>query len=97
MDIDTEFLYTAITRFGTVLFIVYAIGIMLNVYRYVMKMAAYHDARADALQLMHDRDDKEATRFAKFAESLDAEKIDFGKSPKTPMHQIVDLAKAIKK
>lgn len=91
-----DLIFTAITRFGTVLFIVYTIGVLLNVYRYVMRMAAYHEARAHALILASTHDEKHAKRFALMATVLAAEKIDFGKAPATPVEQLIELLKTAK-
>ena len=93
----SQLIITTITRFGTVLFIVYTVSILLNVYRYVMRLAAYYDARADALWLMQTFEDGHAKRYQMLVDALNAEKIDFGKPPTTPLQHVIDLAKSIKK
>jgi len=94
---ESQLILTNITRFGTILFIIYTVSILLNVYRYIMKMAAYYEARADALLLMDSYDDNSSARYKSFVESLNAESIDFGKNPSTPIQQVIDIAKAFKK
>ena len=94
---DSTLLLTNITRFGTILFIIYTVGVLLNVYRYLMRLAAYHEARADALILMHNYSTEDAERYQKFVDSLNAEKIDFGKEQKAPIAQVLEIAKAFKK
>ncbi len=53
-----------------------------------MRLAADHEARADALLLMHKYSNDDADRYKKFVESLSAEKIDFGKTPSTPVDTV---------
>ncbi|MGZ4963753.1 MAG: hypothetical protein ACXWIU_09565 [Limisphaerales bacterium] len=92
---DSQLVITTITRFGTILFIVFTISVFLHVYRYLMRLAAYTHARADALDLMANFSDADAKRFHQFAKALNAEQIDFGKTPNTPPEQIVELVKVI--
>ena len=91
-----DLIFTTITRFGTVLFIIYTVSVLLSVYRYIMRVAAYHEARAHALQLATLHDEKHVKRFAQIAIILAAEKIDFGKPPATPVEQLVELLKTVK-
>lgn len=91
-----ELVFTAITRFGTVLFTIYIISVLLNVFRYVMRIAAYYEARAQALSLTVVLNEKHATLFAELAATLSAEKIDFGNEPPTPTQQAIELLKVAK-
>jgi hypothetical protein len=100
MTIDNDqaqLLFTAITRFGTGLFTIYAISVLLNVFRYVMRLAAYYDARAQALLLATELGESKAKAFADYAAVLGAEKISFGKEPSTPLESAVDLLRAAKR
>jgi hypothetical protein len=94
-DQNIHLLYTAITRFGTVLFIIYTVSVLLNVFRYIMRLAAYHEARADAIILAMETGTLHAENFAEFVSSLNAEKIEFGKEPTTPLENAVELIKAV--
>jgi hypothetical protein len=89
-----QLLYTAITRFGTILFIIYIISVLLHVFRYVMRLAAYHDARAQALLLAVNLGVSKAKPFADYAAVLAAEKIPFGDEPSTPLESATELLKA---
>lgn len=91
---DTFLIYTNVTRFGTILFIIFTISILLNLFRYLMKLAAYHDARADALALTVRLNFSDAERFASFAKVLSAEKIEFVNT-KTPIDHAIETAKLI--
>ena len=88
--------WTAITRFGTILFIVYTISILLNLYRYTMRMSAYYESRAESLSLMTEFGDAEAKRFQMFVDALAAERVDFGKQPTTPIEQVMEAARSLR-
>src|SRR5580704_16474191 len=96
MDTNQQLIFTAITRFGTVVFIIYAVAVLLNVFRYVMKLAAYYEARAHALMLTKELGKDGTDALHKYAEILAAEKVDFGKEPSTPAENLIDLLKASK-
>ena len=71
-------------------------GVILNVVQYLMRMAAYNDARAQAHGLTVDHDDEFAARYDVFAKILAAESIDFGKAPSSLIEQLADGLKALK-
>jgi hypothetical protein len=45
---------TAITRTGAVLLLVFGAQVLINFYRYNLRLAAFYDSRADALELLGD-------------------------------------------
>ncbi len=68
--------------------------ILLNLYRYSMRAAAFADGRADALELSGD-DGHSSRHFREVAPVLAGEELDFGKGPQSPVDQLVDLAKGL--
>ena len=69
------------------------VGILVNLYRYNIRLAGYYDARADGLELIDLGVDE--TIFAKLVSSVSPEHYDFGKTPLSPAEHAVELAKTI--
>ena len=86
------FLSTSITRIGAVLLLVFGAQILISFYRYNLRLAAFYDARADAIELLADGpiDD-----LRPLVSSLSADQIDVGKVPKTVTQEIIELSEAI--
>jgi len=95
--VSNELLYVSITRFGTIAFLIFVVVVLLRVYQYLMRLAAYYDSRADALLLMAIGTEKHAELLVKFSGVLGADKIDFGPPVKTPVDSIADAIKSAKK
>lgn len=52
-EISIPFLIqTSVTRFGPMLIILFFVSILVNLYRYNIRLAAFYDARADAIEMM---------------------------------------------
>ena len=82
----------ATLRIGITVLLVFLVQILVGVYRYALRLAAFYDARADALLLLR----KDATVEVKIAEAsklLSAEKVSFGPEPKTPIENGMDALK----
>ena len=92
-----DLLYTSITRFGTLAFLVFVVVVLLRVYQYLMRLAAYYDSRADALELMVVGTKEQAELFLQFSTVLSADKIDFGPPVATPMESLAEVFKSAKK
>ncbi len=84
---------TNINRFGPLLIIMFMISILLALYKYDMRLSAYYHSRADALEMLEAGID--VANFDKLAASLSPEKYDFGKMPKSPADQAIELAKSV--
>lgn len=79
-EIDTVFVNTQISRIGVMAFLLFFVTILVNLYRYSMRMAAFYDSRADSLLLM-------------LAWGKDApDNFDFGKQAKNPLELSADVA-----
>jgi len=81
-----------ITRFGTMIIVSFLVGILSPLYRYNIRIAAFYDARADALDFL--RTSVRSNGFVRLAGSL-TPNMDFGKQPQTPIEQVIELARLI--
>ncbi len=83
---------TVTTRVGSVLILLFLVQILVSLYRYNIRLAAYYDARADGLELVTTGSSEQIESIVR---ALSPESIDFGKSPMSPATHAVDLAKEI--
>jgi hypothetical protein len=88
---------TQITRFGTLTVILFLVTIFVTMYRYTVRLAAYYDARADALLLTlrspEARFDLE--EYMRAVRALTPDAYDFGRLPRSPTQEVVQLAKEV--
>jgi len=89
-----NFIQGNITRFGTVAVIVFIVMILMGVYRYSMRLAAFYLSQADALHVLErginiDQFEKISAAMAPTAE--------FGKLPETPMQTLVRASELLSK
>ena len=89
----STFLQTNVTRFGSLLIVFFLVNILLSQYRYNLKLSAYYSARADALSLEIDNltTDSLYSLFNALTPT-----VDFGKTPKAPVEQLIELTKDLK-
>lgn len=80
---------SGITRFGILFIIVFLMQVLVNLYRYTMRLSAYYVSQADALVIAPN--DNEA--LLKIVAALSPAQVDFGKQPATPIQQ---LARALR-
>jgi hypothetical protein len=81
-------------RAAAVLLIIFLVQTFISIFRYTMRLAAYYQARADALKLAAGTD-LAISDFQKMTAVLSPETYDFGRSPRTPVQQAVELAKEL--
>lgn len=77
---------SAATRFGILLVIIFLVQILVGVYRYSAKMAAFYESRFDSLLLIS----KNTNSIKDWADSMMPDMIDFGKVPAPPQRYVVD-------
>ena len=80
------------TRIGSIVLLLFLVRILAPLYRYNIRLAAYFDARADALTLIHLNN---SDFFQKLTASLSPEDIDFGESPVSPSQEMLDFIKQV--
>jgi len=85
---DKEFLSTFTIRFGVTIIILFFVQVLVNLYRYNIRLSAYYDGKADALLLS----DKEMSNFETIARTLSPDDLHFGNPPNTPLDKIIDMA-----
>ena len=81
-------------RVAAVLLIVFLVQTFISIFRYTTRLAAYYQARSDALALA-DKADVTIDDLQKLTTLLSPEGYDFGRPPKNPAEQAVELAKTI--
>ena len=84
---------TSVTRFivlGTVIFLV---QILINLYKYNMRVAGHYEAVADALDLSKPPLSEDS--FLSLAELMSPNKIDFGAIPSSIVDHVFDLLKVV--
>jgi hypothetical protein len=80
------------TRVMAVVLSIFLVQLLIGLYRYNTRMAAYYDGRRDAFELSQGGN-KEMLEV--LVPLLGAETLDFGKGPSSPVDRVVDIAKAI--
>lgn len=85
------FATTTISRVGVLVVLLFLVSFLVNLYRYNMRLAAYYDARADALALFQLTD----LGLPELILALSPDGMDFGKMPRSPTDHAVELAKAM--
>lgn len=93
-DETIHYLFTAITRFGTISIVIYGVGVLLNVFKYVMRLAAYYEARAHATAIAFQLGELNAEKIGKFVAAFDGEKVEFGSEPPAPIESAISVIKA---
>ena len=82
------------TRVGAVLLLIFLVQILVTMYRYQVRLASYYDARADALDIAGKSN---VNTLIQIIAALSPEGIEFGKVPKSPGENAVDLARNVLK
>jgi hypothetical protein len=74
-----------VTRFGVLVIAIYLVQILINLYRYNTRLAAYYRATADSLLLLDHRHERIDGLHASLWPDLD-----YGRSPQTVPQQLAD-------
>ena len=92
---STSLLITTLaTRVGALLILIFLVQILINLYRYNIRLSTYFDARADAVEMYLSKG-FEHLSLTELMTVLSPDNLDFGKSPVSPVQHAVDLAKEI--
>jgi hypothetical protein len=83
---DPSFLTSQVTRISVVIIIFFAVQLLVGIYRYNTRLAAFYFAQADAV-LMMDR----PVVAVEMASGLTPGEVDFTKGPQTPMGTMKDV------
>jgi hypothetical protein len=92
-DLFIKLLQTSITRFGLLAVVGFFVSILVSLYRYNVRLAAFYMARADVLRLY--APNIASSDFALLATVL-SPTVEFGKAPQPPLGQLIEMAKTVK-
>lgn len=81
-----------VTRVGVAIIVFFLVQILVTVFRYCLRLAAFYDGRADALELVQPGTD--GNLLVALIPLLSPDALDFGKSPRSPLEHVADLVKA---
>jgi hypothetical protein len=81
-----------LNRLGITIYVFFGVTTIVAVYRYSMRLSAHYEACADALELSNGFID---ARLNDLVRSLSPANIDFGKVPKTPIDQTVEILQSV--
>ena len=85
-----------VTRALAIAITLLIVQIFVRLYQYNVKLAAFYDARADALLLAPSLGKlKHEMRYNELVDALSPDGVDFGKAPKTMVDQAAELAKVM--
>ena len=95
---DTQVNWPAIiqtnaTRYGALIIVFFLVTILVPQYRYNVRLASFYQSRSDLIALLNGK--IPSTEFAQIVAAI-TPTIDFGKAPKTPIEQLVEVAKLAK-
>ncbi len=90
---DFTFLASTLsTKIGSAAILLFLVQILVNVYRYNVRLAAFYDARADGLELATGTSD---LPLDKLIGALSPDGFDFGKAPPLPIQVAAELVKEV--
>ena len=92
-DLYLRLVQTSVTRFGLLAVVGFFVSILVSLYRYNVRLAAFYAARADLLRLMGPT--MTVSDFGLMAVAL-TPTLEFGKSPQPPIGQLTELMKVPK-
>jgi hypothetical protein len=86
-------IHTNVTRIGSLVMIIFLVTILAPLYRYCLRLAAFYDARSDAVLLQYAK--VSTAPFEEVAAST-TPMLDFGSPPKTPIDQLIALVRELR-
>ena len=96
----SEFARETTVRVTVVILIIFLVQILVNLFRYGTRLAAFYEARADALRIVlpknsEDPSEIEVDKYCQLIGVMAPDSLDFGKSPKSPVDSAVEIARQI--
>ena len=93
-EFQTVFIITStVTRLGSVLLLIFGVRILVMLYKYNVRLAAFYSAQADALEFVGTDDVDE---FSKLVAVLSPDHLDFEATPGVQIAQIADTIRALR-
>jgi hypothetical protein len=89
---------TSVTRFGILAVIGFFVSLLVSLYRYNVRLAAFYRARADGLLFLQNGvvGGSNTVRNFETLERVLTPQLDFGRTPATPLSQLIDLVRAVR-
>ena len=84
---------SGITRFGILFVVAFIMNLLVNLYRYTMRLSAYYLAQSDAMLLASSNNEA----LLKVLPALSPTQVDFGKQLATPFEQLSKMADFVRK
>ena len=84
---------SGITRFGILFVMMFILQVLINLYRYTMRLSAYYLAQADALLLAANNDET----LLKILPALMPTQVDFGRRPTTSVEELSRILDTVKR
>ncbi len=94
-NLSFKLIQTSITRFGLLAVIGFFVALLVSLYRYNVRLAAYYTARADFFHIFSGETLTSSETLAMIG--MLTPSIEFGKPPATPAGQILELLRASSK
>lgn len=88
-----NYLTTIAIQIGAILFLLFGVRTLFKLYSYNMKMSAFYNAKADAIQLKVESDNIDDFKHA--SEIFSPLQINFDKIPEHPYKEFIDVAKKL--
>jgi hypothetical protein len=87
---------TTVTRFGILAVVGFFLSLLVSLYRYNVRLAAFYRARADGLLFFRSGvvGGSNTVRNFETLERVLTPQLDFGRTPATPVSQLIDLVRA---
>lgn len=82
---------SVLVRITLVVLILFLVRLLFNLYRYLTRIAAAYDSKADAIDLVSFDPDK----LTKLVDAFSTEQFDFGKTPTGPVDQATEIIRAV--
>lgn len=82
-----------VTRVSSIVLLLFLVQILVPLYRYNIRLAAYYDARGDALEIFDFDNFEDIEGLERLVAVLSPDSMTFGQQPTTPVEQLLELAK----
>jgi hypothetical protein len=84
-----------VTRAGTIILLLFLVQILVPLYKYNIRLAAFYDARGDALAVMDAASPPETEDVERIVAAFSPDSLGFEKPPATPTQQAIELARHV--
>lgn len=83
-----------VTRISSIVLLLFLVQILVPLYRYNTRLAAYYEARGDALEIVSLDDPERLEGLERLVASLSPDSVTFGQHPATPVDKVLGVARS---